>query len=208
MPRILLTAFGPYDQWRENSSWLTMIELLRWLDHPGQLVTRRYPVDLSEVTERLASDLVQGFDYAIHLGQAPGSGCIRLESVAINAASGSAGGSSTKIAADGPAAYNCSFPLEQWSKKLRGQGVPAMVTFHAGTYLCNATMYLTHHLAAQHRWPLKCAFIHLPLAPHQVAQGDGNEASMSVPLMAMGVGLIIEELLQLPSQPRADAAIG
>ena len=27
MPSVLITAFEPYDRWRANSSWLTLVQL-------------------------------------------------------------------------------------------------------------------------------------------------------------------------------------
>ncbi|HAC91137.1 MAG TPA: hypothetical protein DCF63_10985 [Planctomycetaceae bacterium] len=76
--RILLTAFEAYEQWSENSSWLTLIELLKDRLHQGDLVTRRYPVDLPSLRERLYQDLQMGFDTVLHLGQSPGSPNIKL----------------------------------------------------------------------------------------------------------------------------------
>ena len=70
MPRILVTAFEPYDRWAENSSWLTLVEFTKELDPRARITTRRYPVDLFELRQRLTSDLAADYDYAIHLGQA------------------------------------------------------------------------------------------------------------------------------------------
>jgi len=73
MTKFLLTAFEPYDTWTENSSWLAIIELTRWFESQSQVVTRRYPVHLQTASDRLRKDLLEGYDFAIHLGQAPGS---------------------------------------------------------------------------------------------------------------------------------------
>jgi pyroglutamyl-peptidase len=197
MPRILLTAFEPYADWTENSSWLTVIELTRWFDSRGQLVTRRYPVNLSGISERLTEDLSGDFTYAIHLGQAPGATAIKLESTGLNVLD-----SGQPILPDGPAAYRTKLPLDRWAKKLAGEGIPAMVSHHAGTYMCNATMFLSHHLTESQGLPTQSCFIHLPLAPQQAAKRIINGspmASMSLPMMAGGLALLIAELLDLQS---------
>ncbi len=86
MPRVLLTAYGPYEEWPTNASWLAIEALTRELPSGVELVTRRYPVDFAEVKRRLESDLTPEIDFAIHLGQAPGSGVIQLEALGINVA--------------------------------------------------------------------------------------------------------------------------
>src|SRR5258708_7914485 len=84
MPSVLITAFEPYDRWKTNSSWLTLVRFTQELPSQPTITTRLYPVDFAQVKERLAKDLAQNHDYAIHLGQAPGSSRVQLESIAIN----------------------------------------------------------------------------------------------------------------------------
>ena len=57
MPKILLTAFEPYDVWSENASWLALVELTKEMPPGIDITTRRYPVDFTAVKERLAEDL-------------------------------------------------------------------------------------------------------------------------------------------------------
>src|SRR5437764_12607628 len=84
MRRVLITAFEPYDRWSENSSWLALVELTRNLPESSQVVTRRYPVDFEMAKHRLREDLAADYDYALHLGQAPGIGRIHLEAIGLN----------------------------------------------------------------------------------------------------------------------------
>src|SRR5262245_50824012 len=81
---ILITAFEPYDRWQENSSWLALVELTRELPLEPKVVTRRYPVDFEQTRSRLFEDLAAGYDFALHLGQAPGIGRIHLEAIGVN----------------------------------------------------------------------------------------------------------------------------
>ncbi len=83
--RVLLYRFEPYDQWPTNASWLTLVELLRVRPANGSLVTRRYPVDFDRMRSASVQRLESGFDAVLHLGQAPGSTAIRLETLAVNA---------------------------------------------------------------------------------------------------------------------------
>ncbi len=169
MKRILLTCFEPYDRWTENASWLTLVELTKEMPAAVQLTTRRYPVDFDRAKQLLQKDLQADFDLALHLGQAPGAAEIRLEAFGVNL-----GGAIHQmpedympLVIDGPEAYRSDLPLAAWARGLREQGVPARVSYHAGTYLCNATLYLSLHYAREMRLRTRAAFVHLPLAPQQ-----------------------------------------
>ena len=196
MPTILLTAFEPYDRWPENSSWLALVELTRQLPAGAKVVTRRYPVDFEQTRSRLAEDLAADYDFALHLGQAPGLGRVHLEAIGINV-----GGHSSllpdqfqPLVPGGPAAYRSTLPLASWAGQIRQQGIPCQVSYHAGTYLCNAVLYLTHHFAAEQRLKTRAAFIHLPLAPSQLLGDRQDCPSLPSPLAAEAVRLIVQEL--------------
>ncbi len=196
--RVLLTAFEPYEQWKENSSWLTLMELLKDRPPAPELVTRRYPVELSAMRDKLYKDLQLGFDAIIHLGQSPGSPQIKLESIAVNAAGRveNSGDELTLIEEHGPVAYRSHLPLGRWSKMLRDKQIPAIVSYHAGTYLCNATMYSSLHLGRGMSPVPLVGFFHLPLTMQQAASSTQALPSMDVRTMALAVRLMLEDLVE------------
>ena len=57
MARVLVTAFEPFDGWKANSSWLTLVELTKELPPGPALTTRLYPVDFAALQQRLSEDL-------------------------------------------------------------------------------------------------------------------------------------------------------
>jgi pyroglutamyl-peptidase len=196
MPSVLITAFEPYDRWEENSSWLALVELTRTLPLAPKVVTRRYPVDFDRVQAKLSDDLTANYDYVLHLGQAPGISRVHLEAIGINV-----GGNSSQapdefvpLVQDGPPAYRSQLPLAQWSQKIRAAGVPCQVSYHAGTYLCNAVLYLTHHIAATRGLKCQAAFIHLPLAPAQVLTERQDWPTLPPSMAAEAIRHILEEL--------------
>ena len=196
MPRVLLTAFEPYDRWKANASWLALVQLTQNFPDQPQITTRLYPVDFSVMKERLASDLSGNFDYALHLGQAPGSSRIQLEAIGLNI-----GGSSSQspdqyrpLIDEGPVAYRTNLPLADWAVKLRRAGVPAQVSFHAGTYLCNATLYWSHFLTQRMSLKTQSAFIHVPLDISQVVNEPHGTASLPSHISAQAIRLILDEL--------------
>jgi pyroglutamyl-peptidase len=182
MPRILLTAFEPYDRWPDNSSWMTLVNLTSWLDTSSTVITRRYPVDLQAASDRLRKDLLDHYDFAIHLGQSPGSPLIKLESTGLNLRT-----DGNHLIEAAPAAYHSPLPLSGLCKKLREDGIPAEVSHYAGTYLCNAVLYLSQHFAAQLHLDTRSMFIHLPLCPAQVARVGESWPSCSIAMMAQAV---------------------
>jgi pyroglutamyl-peptidase len=189
MTRILLTAFEPYDQWRENSSWLALVELTRWFESRSQVVTRRYPVHLQAASDRLRKDLLDGYDLAIHLGQAPGSSVLKLESTGLNRRTDGA-----PLIDGAPSAYITPLPLNQLRDSLISRRIPAEVSHHAGTYLCNAVLYLSQHFSSQLNLPTRSLFIHLPLTPEQVADNAATMPSAGTALMATAIGHVIQVL--------------
>ncbi len=197
MSRVLITAFGPYGNWSSNASWLALVELTRQRPASPAITTRLYPVDFALVSQRLAEDL-PGHDIALHLGQAPGSATVLLESIAINVRATEVRdvGQPQPLAADGPVAYQSQLPLGRWAGLLRDAGFPARVSYHAGTFLCNATLYWTHYLCQRHAWPTRAAFVHLPLTAAQALACADGELLPSLPSTAAAdaLRLILEQL--------------
>ena len=197
MSSVLITAFEPYDDWPENASWLALVALMR--DLPAdelQLTTRRYPVDYETVRQRLADDLQAGFDYALHLGQAPGATDIRLEAIGLNLSKrhSQPAAPASALSDDGPVAYHSALPLEAWADKLRAAHIPAQVSYHAGTFLCNATLYWSHYYAEQMKLATRSTFIHLPLDTTQVACADRQWASLASDISVQAIQLLLKEL--------------
>jgi pyroglutamyl-peptidase len=196
MTRVLLTAFGPYGRWKENSSWQALVELTRELPESPRVTTRLYPVDSHRMREKLREDLAGGHDFAIHLGQAPGASAIRLESFALNVEGDPARcDEELPVLVDGaPPAYQVELPVHQWARRIRDSGVPTVVSYHAGIYLCNATLYYSCHYCRQEGFPTKSAFIHLPLMPSQILHHAEEIPSTPVPLMASALRQILATL--------------
>lgn len=196
MLRVLITAFRPYGSWETNASWLTLVELTKDLPDQPEVITRLYPVDFAAVRQQLEEDLAEGFDVVLHLGQAPQTDRIRIESIGLNVGvdDEQAPGSFFVLEESSPVAYRSRLPLADWAKKLREAGLPTILSHHAGTYLCNATLYWTLHIAERDHLATQATFIHVPLDPSQL-DGDANVASLPAIVSARAVRLILDELV-------------
>ena len=184
MPRVLLTAFEPFGPYAENSSLLCLKAVEESPPQGIELSTRRYPVDFHSVRTLLARDLEEGITASLHLGQAGGNRSVALEAFAINAGGypGEDAGDFLVLESQGPAAYRSPLPLPQWAQSLRARGLPVEVSFHAGTYLCNATAYWAQHWWAMQGVAARSLFVHLPLAAEQA---DATGALHTLPLATM-----------------------
>ncbi len=188
--RLLLTAYEPYDDWQANTSWLVLREVTRQLTSHEGITTRLYPVDFAEVKKRIAKDVSQG-DIAIHLGQAPGRSCIELEAVGINVAKDrhQRGEQASPLVEGGPPAFDSTLPLGEWARSLRELGIPAEVSHHAGTYLCNAALYLSQYHGA------RSTFLHLPMATEQIVTEGRNMPSLPLMVLTAGVLSIVRRVV-------------
>ena len=197
--RVLLSAFEPYDIWEQNSSWEALVTFLHHRGIPDGVTTRRYPVDLGQLQSRLEKDLAVGYDAVLHLGQAPGISRVQMEAIALNVAgmTEAAGDFFGPLIPSGPVAYRTQFPLDHWNAELRSSGIPCSVSFHAGTYLCNAAMYLTHHWHDTRRRHCSIGFVHLPLTPEQVLHSRRDLPSMPREQSAEAIEKILDIILNL-----------
>ncbi|MFG0262166.1 MAG: pyroglutamyl-peptidase I [Novipirellula sp. JB048] len=189
MTRVLLTAFEPYERWTENSSWLALVDLTQWYEGKADLTTRRYPVDLTRMSVQLKKDLQDDYDIAVHLGQSPGATLIQLEVFGLNVRC-----DGTPLLKDAPAAYQSTLPLSRCRNALVEAGIPCEVSHHAGTYLCNAVLYLSQHYSHSFAMKTRSLFVHLPLSPAQAARNEDRLPSMSTPMVSAALAMIIENI--------------
>ena len=197
----LVTGFEPFGGYASNPS----AEIARRLDGRRvagvPVIGRVLPVDMAALAGALAAALREVDPLAvILLGLAPGEAVIRLERVALNLADfaipDNAGARICDAPLDrraGPALWS-RLPLRAIQAKLLSAGIPARLSESAGTYLCNAAMYRA--LAAVPR-RVPCGFIHLPLAPAEVARhlrrdsGGPNQPSMALSVQRRAVELAL-----------------
>jgi pyroglutamyl-peptidase len=190
MRSILVTGFEPYGGDVSNPSR----ELAKALDgrRVGDWAVRGIVLP---VEHRAARDIVSAalaepeIAAVIHLGLAGGRARVALEQVAVNAMDYSIpDNAGVRIAgepcvAGGPAAYFSTLRSGAILAALIAEGVPAYLSYTAGTYLCNQTLYWTLHEIARRSLALRAGFIHVPFLPSMVAAHGREEPSMDRALM-------------------------
>lgn len=215
---VLLTGFEPFGRSTVNSSQ----EIVRRL-HGTQIVGKLVVGHTLPVSLR---DIGAAIDHLLHttnpkaiisLGQAGGASTILLERFAVNLADFSVpdndGSTVTDVSLEdsAPTAIASRLPLRAIEAALLDAGFPARLSNSAGTYLCNAAMYLFLIRTAQ---DIPCGFIHVPCLPEQVAAAlaaarngtgpwPGSTASMSLDLMVAAVQLALEVTIRHAADARA-----
>jgi pyroglutamyl-peptidase len=170
---------------------------LRLGEEPG-IEGAMLPVDYSRIGAALDSLLVgpraSDWDAVLLLGVAVLRERFTLEKVAINYRdperpdnSGNCPEDSV-LMAGGPDAYFSTLPIPRLLAALSDEGVPAEMSYTAGPFLCNASMYLARAALDSRGTP--CGFVHLPRTPDMVGRGE----AMEFDLQLRGVRRILSEL--------------
>jgi pyroglutamyl-peptidase len=192
--RIVLTGFEPFDGRSINRSW----ELVRrFRGRPGVDVFR-LPVDFVQVEELVAGILGRSPRALLMVGESTVAE-LRVEQVALNVADAervdNAGRmpQSEAVVPGGVLALRTSWNARRLAGRLHQEGIPAAVSFHAGTFVCNAALYTALHqclkAAAASRAVPAVGFLHVPNSRGPSGLGTKN--------LARAVELGVEDLLSL-----------
>jgi pyroglutamyl-peptidase len=198
--RLLLTAFEPFDGSGLNSS---LAGCRRFLEQDlGALEVRfavlpvRYGPDVEAVDAALAE---YHPEVVLHTGQATGAAVVRVERRAVNVRYGgnelslgraTADHPEELIAPNGPAALFSTLDVERVAAAIRAAGVPAVVSNHAGIYLCNHALYQSLWRAERARTGVRVGFLHLPALPEQVT----GEVSMPAEQLAAAIDAAVRSI--------------
>lgn len=199
---ILVTGFTPFGGEVCNPSWSAACTLP---DSTGS--ARIYKRELPTAFEAAAAALCRaaeavGPDVILCLGQYGGSPTIRVEQIAVNLMDARIPDNSgfqprdLPVVPDGPAAYFSTLPTRSIVQALRSHGIPAVLSYSAGTYVCNSLLYSALHLCACRFPSVRCGFLHVPFLPEQAAARDAGEASMSLDTVSRALEISIHTILE------------
>ena len=198
--KILVTGFTPFGGEQINPSWEAVKRLP---DRIGEavLLKREIPTefDASCAALRAAADELRP-DAVLSVGQYGGTNCIRVERVAVNlrdariADNAGAKPVDELVVPGAPDADFAPLPTRRIVEKLRGEDIPAQLSYSAGTFVCNNLLYCALHESAQKFPATRCGFVHVPYLPEQAK--DGNAPSMSLALMTKALEIAAEVIVE------------
>ncbi len=201
MKKLLATGFEPFDGYSVNPS----DELVKAIngrkiagyDIVGATLPLDYKTALDKLEELLASHTPQ---VILCFGQASRT-AISIERIAINAlgikrADNYGNTPETDVIdADAPAAYYANIDPHPLVEVLKGEGIPAYVSYHAGTYGCNWLLFNILHKIATGKIHGCATFIHLLPLPSQALEKDKMElATMPLENAVRAIEIVIQTL--------------
>lgn len=198
--QFLITGFAPFGESRINPSYEAVRRLPDTLGE-HRIFRAELPVVYGQCAEVLCA-LIERVrpDCVLCLGQAAGREGISLESTAVNVkASGAPDNagitfSGEKIAPDGPESLRAQMPVKELCALLRDAGIPAKVSYSAGTYVCNNLFYEMLRYAAAHDPRLLCGFIHIPVDESQLPAFPAGTPFMPISEVVRALKLVISYL--------------
>lgn len=214
-PKILVAGYGAWAKAERNpaAQVATILGQRRWKS--CEVIGHVMPVD-SAALARNISTLLEAHRPAAWIGLGISQAAIvQTEMVGINWRDfdvPDASGAQIRlkpIDPDGPVGYNATLPNAAMVEAMKEAGIPAALSFGAGTHLCNQMLYTAARLIAQQGLPTLSGFIHIPQSPENVASIDRRQprmASMSLAMAVDAIALCIDTLAKaLTAQPTETA---
>lgn len=198
MKRVLLTGFDPFGGETVNPSWEAVNQLRHGKLSGIEVVTKELPT-VFEKSVRLLRQWVLELkpDVVIGIGQAGGRSDIAIERLAVNLDDARIPDNEGNqpldkpIIAGGPSAYWSTLPVKGIEAAVREAGIPASISYSAGTFVCNHLFYSLQHMLASSHYQVRGGFIHIPYLPAQVAERPGVP-SMSLELVVKAIEIAIQ----------------
>lgn len=198
--KILVTGFQPFGGETVNPAY-EAVKLLP--DRMGNvdIVKLEIPVVFAQGAAIVIEAMEEhDVDAVLSIGQAGNRACITVEKVAINLMESDMadnGGNQPQdqcIQVDGDTAYFSTLPVKAMVENMREAGVPAHLSYTAGTYVCNELMYQVLHAIDKKSLAINAGFVHVPFATGQVIQKASGTPSMVLEMIVKGIACCIEAI--------------
>ena len=202
--KLLITGFPKFDAFPQNSTQALVESMIREL-----------PPELNDVADDLRFEIVQfendddaaqqrtmleSFrrtidahrpNVCLFCGQAASRPWIALETIAINVFKGEI------IDPAGAPAYWATLPQQrELVESMRAAGIPAKLSHHAGTHLCNHILYAALRLAETSGSEMRSGFLHLPMTNTQVIDADENRPFISLAMTRHALTMAIQHIFE------------
>ena len=212
--KVLLTGFQPFGGEKVNPAY----EAVRRIPPEvagAEVVSVEIPVVWKKGPAAVEAAIeAEQPDVVLCVGQAGGRAEITPEFVGINYANfripDNEGNQplSEKIDPEGPDAYFSQLPVQAMVDACKAHGVPANVSYSAGTYCCNEVMYALLNCIAKRHPGVRGGFLHVPYLDSQAAALKAGTPSMSLERIVEGLTAMVEAMVQHNGEDAVSAASG
>ncbi|WP_417118391.1 pyroglutamyl-peptidase I [Olsenella phocaeensis] len=202
MGKVLVTGFEPFGGEATNPSW----EAVRSLPDTilgRELVRVVLPVEFGGAFARLREELEAcDAELVLCVGQAGGRSKVMPEFVGINWRDAripdNAGRQplGERILEGAPDALFSTLPVAGMARAAADGGVPAAVSYTAGTYVCNELLFCLLDCLRGGRPGVRGGFVHLPYLPQQAVALGSDVPSMSLDVATRGLELMLGACLE------------
>ena len=200
--KILITGFDPFGNESVNPAY-EAVKLLPGEIAGAEIIKLEIPTVFNKCDAVVDEAIDKNSpDVVLSIGQAGGRFDISVERVAVNIADGRIPDNAgyqpidEPIRKGGPNAYFASVPVKAMVEKIRGKGIPASVSYTAGSYVCNFIMYcVLHSIASKHK-NIRAGFIHVPFMTSQGIGKPVNTPTMSIESIASAIAAAVEAIVE------------
>ena len=199
--KILLTAFDPFGGEPVNPAQ-EAVEAVRDNIAGAQIVKQIVPTVFGKSIETVHEAMKrENPDVTLCIGQAGGRIGLTPERVAINLNDARIPDNEgnqpldTPIFKDGKNAYFTKLPAKAMVENIIKAGIPASVSYTAGTYVCNHLMYGVLYYIDKEFPNMRGGFMHVPFLHEQVLDKK-NMPSLSKADIVKGIEAAIEAIVQ------------
>ena len=177
---LLITGFDPFGGESINPSWEAVARLP---DRIGgwRVVPLQIPTQFGLAAKTVLATAAECEpDAILCVGQAGGRAGVTPEVVAINLREAKIADNAGAMPQNEPVvvgareAYFSTVPVREMVAAIKARGIPAALSFSAGAFVCNDTLYQLLH--DYHETSTRVGFIHVPFLPEQAKNGQPSLA--------------------------------
>ena len=196
--KVLVTGFDPFDGESVNPAF-EAVKLLPDKIAEAEIIKLEIPTVFTrsaEVVEKAIEEYQP--DIVLSIGQAGGRSCVTVEKVAINLAEARIPDNDGEqpldqaLREDGDTAYFATVPVKAMVANMRKHGIPAHISYTAGTFVCNSVMYHVLYLLDKKFPGVHGGVIHVPYESSQVVDKPNGTPFMPVDQIAKALEYAIE----------------
>ena len=198
--KILVTGFDPFGGDKINPAY-EAVKMIPSEVAGATIVKEEIPVVFGKCGEVLGR-LIEKHrpDVVMCVGQAGGYSSIAVEKIAVNLAEARIPDNENQQPSDeaivegGPTAYFATLPVKAMVKTIKDHGIPAKVSYSAGTFVCNDIMYRLLHMINCKYPEIRGGFVHVPFDTAQVVDRPDGTPSMPIATIAKSLEYAIEAI--------------
>ncbi len=199
---ILITGFTPFGNEKINPSW-EAVKLLKERIENTNIYILEVPTEFGRASEIVIkeADRVDA-DVVISIGQAGGRAAVSVEFIGINYMHSNMADNAgiipnqKRIKEDGDDGYFSNLPVMEIVNNIKSFGMPAYVSYSAGTYVCNDLLYSLMYDIKKRNLDRKAGFIHVPYIHEQVLDKCNYTPSISLERIVETLQIAIETIIK------------